>query len=124
MIKVLFLSALTFTLGCAGPGAAYAASPADESMKAEAKVSESDAQNTALAKVSHGTVKSSELEREHGRLIWSLDIATPGSSSITEVNVDAVSGAIVAMHAESPAREKAEAAAEHKEETKVPAPDH
>jgi len=38
-------------------------------------------------KVPNGTVKESELEKEHGKLQWSLDVATPDSKDITEVNV-------------------------------------
>ena len=35
-------------------------------LMAKAKVSQADAQATALAQVSNGTVKESELEKEHG----------------------------------------------------------
>jgi hypothetical protein len=44
-------------------------------------------------------------------LIWSFDIATPGSKNITEVAVNAVTGKIVAVDIETPedqAKEKAE----------------
>ena len=64
-------------------------------LQAEAKVSKADAQATALTKVPNGTCKESELEREHGKLIWSFDIATPDTKDITEVNVDAISGEVV-----------------------------
>jgi uncharacterized membrane protein YkoI len=40
-------------------------------------------------------VKEGELEREHGRLIWSFEINTPDTKDITEVNVDATSGEVV-----------------------------
>ena len=43
----------------------------------------------------NGTIKESELEKEHGKLIWSFDIATPGTTDITEVNVDAITGKVV-----------------------------
>ena len=78
----------------------------------EATVSESQATAAALAKVPHGLIKSSELERERGRLIWSFDISTPSSNSITEVHIDAKTGKVVAMHRETPAKEKREALAD------------
>lgn len=75
---------------------------------AEAKVSKADAQATALAQVSNGTVKESELEKEHGKLIWSFDIATPDTKDITEVNVDAISGQVVSKEMEKPEHEAKE----------------
>ena len=74
----------------------------------EAKVSKADAQATALAQVSNGTVKESELEKEHGKLIWSFDIATPDTKDITEVNVDAISGQVVSKEMEKPEKEAKE----------------
>lgn len=74
----------------------------------EAKVSKADAQATALAQVSNGTVKESELEKEHGKLIWSFDIATPDTKDITEVNVDAISGQVVSKEMEKPEHEAKE----------------
>lgn len=79
----------------------------------EATVTLTQATEKALAKVPNGTVKSSELEREHGRLIWSFDISKPTSKNVTEVNVDAKTGKIVAVHTETPAKEKREAAVEN-----------
>jgi hypothetical protein len=45
-------------------------------------------------------VEASELEREHGRLIYSLEIVRPGEHRITEVNVSAMDGSIVNVHRE------------------------
>jgi len=64
-------------------------------LQAQAKVSKADAQATALAKVPNGTVKECELEKEHGKLIWSCELNTPDSKDITEVNVDAITGEVV-----------------------------
>jgi uncharacterized membrane protein YkoI len=77
-------------------------------LQAEAKVSKADAERTALAKVPNGTIKEGELEREKGKLIWSFDIATPGTKDITEVNVDAMTGEVVAVDVESAAAEAKE----------------
>jgi uncharacterized membrane protein YkoI len=69
-------------------------------LQSEAKVSKTDAQATALARVPNGTCKESELEREHGKLIWSFDIATPDTKDVTEVNVNAISGDVVNIERE------------------------
>lgn len=78
----------------------------------EASVSKSQAEKTAFAKVPQGTIKSGELEKENGRLVWSFDIARPGAKDITEVQVDAKSGKIVAVKNENPAQQAAEARAD------------
>jgi len=75
----------------------------------DAKISKVEAQKIALARVPNGAIKESELENEKGKLIWSFDIATPGTKNITEVNVDAITGEIVAVDIETPEKEKAEA---------------
>jgi len=84
-------------------------------LQKEAKISEADARATALKEVPNGTVKSEELEREHGKLIYSYDITVPGKSGIQEVNVNAIDGTVVAKEHESAKTEKKEAAKEAKE---------
>jgi uncharacterized membrane protein YkoI len=84
-------------------------------LQKEAKISQDAAQATALKEVPNGTVKSSELEREHGKLIYSFDITVPGKTGIEEVNVNAIDGTVVAKQHETPKTEKAEAAKEAKE---------
>ena len=79
-----------------------------EQLKAQAKVTEAQARQTAQAKVPNGTIKEAELEKEHGKLIWSLDISTPDSKNITEVNVDAITGAIVSTEQETPEQQAKE----------------
>jgi uncharacterized membrane protein YkoI len=74
----------------------------------DAKISKADAQKIALAKVPNGAIKESELEKEKGKLIWSFDVATPGTKNITEVNVDAITGEIVAMDIETPGQQAKE----------------
>jgi uncharacterized membrane protein YkoI len=78
-------------------------------MRRQARVTEAQARRTALAAVRRGRVKSHELEREHGRLVYSYDITVPGRSGIEEVTVDAVTGRIVTHEHESPAAERREA---------------
>jgi hypothetical protein len=59
-----------------------------------------------------GSVSSSELEKEHGKLIWSFDTAQVGSKNLTEVQVDAKTGKIVSTRIETPDKERQEAIAE------------
>src|SRR5437879_1402948 len=80
---------------------------------AKPKITMAQARATALKKAP-GTVKSEELENEHGKLIYSFDIAT-SKSGVTEVNVDAVNGKIVAVQQENAAKEAAEAKKEAQE---------
>jgi uncharacterized membrane protein YkoI len=75
----------------------------------QARVSEAAARRTALAAVPRGRVKSHELERENGRLVYSYDIEVPGRPGAGEVQADAISGRIVLHHHETPQEERAEA---------------
>jgi uncharacterized membrane protein YkoI len=84
-------------------------------LQKEAKITEAAARATALQQVPNGTVKSNELEREGGKLIYSYDITVPGKTGIDEVNVNAIDGSVVAKQHETPKAEKTEAAKEAKE---------
>jgi uncharacterized membrane protein YkoI len=77
-------------------------------LQAQAKISKEQAQQIALTKAPGGTVKEGELEKEKGKLIWSFDIATPGSKDITEVGVDAITGEVVSVEKETPEQQKKE----------------
>lgn len=89
-----------------------AAGGSQDALKAQAKVTESDARATVLAKVPGGTVESAELEIEHGKLIWSFDISYPKSKNVVEIQVDARTGRIVSKKSESPAEQAKEAKAD------------
>ena len=80
--------------------AGCATEKSEAELMAEAKVSKADAQATALSQVPNGTVKEGELEKEKGKLIWSFDVSTPGTTDITEVNVDAITGTVVSKEIE------------------------
>lgn len=84
-------------------------------LRAEAKVTQAAAENTALAKVPNGKIKSGELEREHGKLVWSFDISMPHSKNITEVQVDAKTGKIAAVEIEMPKDQAKEKTADKQE---------
>jgi uncharacterized membrane protein YkoI len=90
-------------------------SESQAALQREAKISEADARATALKEVPNGTVKSSELEREKGKLIYSFDIVVAGKTGVDEVNVDAMDGSVVGKQHETPKMEKKEAAKEAKE---------
>ena len=77
-------------------------------LAAQAKISRAVAEQTALARVPGGTIKEGELEKEGGKLVWSFDITTTGSKDITEILVDAKTGAIVSEEKESPEQQAKE----------------
>ncbi len=78
------------------------------SLESRAKIARADAEKTALAQVPNGTVKEAEIEKEHGKLIWSFDIAVPGSSDIKEVAVDAMTGKVASVETETPEQQAKE----------------
>ncbi|MGH7591126.1 MAG: PepSY domain-containing protein [Gemmatimonadales bacterium] len=91
---------------------------AKPSLLAKATVSSDSAEKIALAKVP-GTIAEGELEVEHDRLIWSFDVKVAGQPGITEVNVNAKTGAIVDVSHEGPADEARENAQEKREHSKA-----
>ncbi|HEY1790657.1 MAG TPA: PepSY domain-containing protein [Verrucomicrobiae bacterium] len=88
--------------GCASEDEKGEKSDSQQNLKAQAKISKDDAEEIAMSKVPNGTIKESELEKEHGHLQWSFDMATPGDKDITEVNIDAVTGAVLNIGKEAP----------------------
>lgn len=86
-------------------------------LKSQAKISETEARQIAMSQVPNGTIKEGELEKEKGHLIWSFDMAIPDSKDIKEVNIDAITGKVLAVDTENPAaqaKEKGEDAKEGK----------
>jgi uncharacterized membrane protein YkoI len=94
---------------------AVAADESQAALKAQAKITQKEATKTALTKVPNGKIESAELEKEHGKLIWSFDISMPNSKNITEVQVDAKTGKIVSTKVETPKDQAKEAAADKKQ---------
>ena len=116
LVPVLVALALLFALAAAAQH-----KPTQAELQKQATVTKEDATKTALARVPSGTVKEAELEKEHGKLVWSFDIATPGTKDITEVQVDAKTGAIVSQTKESAASEAKEKKADsNKKKSKQP----
>lgn len=93
-------------------GSAFAATQA----KPHPKITMAQARATALKKAP-GKVTSEELENEKGIWIYSFDIAT-SKTDVTEVNVDAMNGKVVAVQHENAAKEAAEKKLEAKEKAK------
>ena len=76
----------------------------------KARITADSARSLALARVPGAQVKAFEIEREKGRLIYSLDLVTAGKSGIDEVAIDAQTGAVIGVQHETPADEAKEAA--------------
>jgi Peptidase propeptide and YPEB domain len=83
--------------------------------KPQPKITMEQAKATVLQKES-GSIKSSELEKGHGRWIYSFDVAT--TDGVHEVNVDANTGKVVEDSKETAPQEAKEAAQKHNEHQK------
>lgn len=84
-----------------------------------AKVAAAPALASAQAKVPGGKLKSAEIEREDGKLVYSFSFTTGGKSGEDEVLVDAMSGVVLKTEHETPEQEAREEKA--KTPTKRPA---
>ena len=80
-------------------------SGASDKPASQVKISRAAAEKIAVAR-EPGTIKEGELEKEHGKMIYSFDIQT--SSGVHEVNVDAVTGKVVGDSVETVADEAKE----------------
>jgi uncharacterized membrane protein YkoI len=127
MKRYLTLAVLTATILIAGVSFATATSKArqenneaqaQERLQREAKITKEQAQETAL-KRAPGTVESSELEREHGKLVYSFDIRN-AKGTIDEVQVSAITGKVVRVEHESKKQEAAEKRQESREKGRKP----
>jgi uncharacterized membrane protein YkoI len=91
---------------------------AQERLQREAKITKEQAQETAL-KRAPGTVESGELEREHGKLVYSFDIRN-AKGTIDEVQVSAITGKVVRVEHENKKQEAAEKRQESREKKHKP----
>jgi len=104
--------ALSAALTLLGPGAAESQgikTSLPDSLVKQAKVTEATARKTAMAKVPAGKLQEIELERESGKLQYSYSFKVSGQDGETEVNVDAVTGAVLGVEHETAADEAKEA---------------
>lgn len=110
------VGALVLVLGMASgavaQGATLKVKEEKKGMLKTAKVAPADAIKTAQAQFPNAKIKSGEIEKEDGRLIYSFDVQQPGVKGIEEVNIDANTGAVLKTEHEDPATEKKEARAE------------
>src|SRR5215510_1481508 len=109
-MKLVKTPILALTLGAIWAPFNLPAQQNEAELLKQARVTKHQAKKIALARVKHGTIKSAELEKENGVLIWSFDIAQPGKKDLAEVWVDATTGRITAVDMETPIAEKKEAA--------------
>ncbi len=76
------------------------------------RVSLARAERVALRQVHHGKLTTVELRQEEGRLIWQVDARRPKPANITEIDIDALTGLMIATRTESPEEEQRELVAE------------
>jgi uncharacterized membrane protein YkoI len=84
-------------------------------LQRQAKITMEQARETAL-KRAPGNVESSELEREHGKLVYSFDIRN-SRGTIDEVQVSAITGKVVRVEHENKKQEADEKRQESREKT-------
>jgi uncharacterized membrane protein YkoI len=127
MKRYLTLAVLTAAILMAGVSITFATSKARQENKEtqeqarlqrEAKITKEQAQETAL-KRAPGTVESSELEREHGKLVYSFDIRN-ARGTIDEVQVSAITGKVLRVEHENKKQEAAEKRKESREKGRKP----
>lgn len=82
----------------------------------QAKITLAEAREIAQ-KQTAGKIEGEELEREHGKLVYSFDIRND-KNTITEVQVDAKTGAIVSTEEETKEQEIKEKKADEKQAKK------
>jgi uncharacterized membrane protein YkoI len=125
-IKHIICSAVTISLLAAGLTACVTekeeANEGKEGkankLEAQAKITKAEAQKIALDRVPGGTIKEGDIEKEKGKLLWSFDIATPGTKDITEVQVDAMTGQVLDVSNETAADQEKEKKQDEKGEKK------
>lgn len=125
MKRYLTLAAITATILMAGASLTIAApktrqenNEAQEQarLQRQAKITMEQARDVAL-KRAPGTVESSELEREHGRLVYSFDIRN-SKGTIDEVQVSALTGKVVRVEHENKKQEAEEKRQEGREKSR------
>ena len=91
-------------------------------LRAQARITPDSARAIARRAVPGATIQSSELENEGHKLIYSFDMKVPGRSGIEEVNVDALTGAVVGREHEDARSEANEESHEHRAPRPRPRP--
>lgn len=77
-----------------------------DALAKDVKVSEEAACKAAVARVGGGEVVSLELEREHGKLLYSVDVKLAGKPGVEEVEINAIDGNVIGVEHEADDDEK------------------
>lgn len=105
LVAALLLAGLTTS-------SLFADGETDAQLLAQAKISKTQAEQIAMAKVPGAKIQSAEIENEHNALVWSFDMVKTGSKNVTEVLVNAKTGKIVEVTTETPNDQAKEHAAD------------
>jgi DNA-binding beta-propeller fold protein YncE len=97
----------------ASPGAETKVQEQRPGLLAQAKISPEVATANAKAKLPKARLVSAEIEREHGKLIYSFDFKTEGQSGSDEIAIDALTGEVLSVGHETPKDEAREKAQDH-----------
>lgn len=117
-LSFLFLVGI-FAVGAINVSAQEKEEKQDTKLAKQAKITMEQARATAL-NAAPGTVEDGELEKEHGKLVYSFDIRN-SKGTISEVWVDAKTGKVVSNKEETKAdEEKEKKDDEKKEKSKKP----
>ena len=115
-LGIAFFIVITVSVSCF-QGVILAADSAQKSSAIDARITRAEAEKAALARVPGGKLKGAQLERENGRLIWSIDILTLLTKKVAAIQVDAHSGQVLSKLVQNPA-DRAEESGVGKKQTK------
>jgi len=100
-LRIILTGALAWIMVALGAAGCASEQQAQAALRAQARISQAQAVQTALSHAPGGAIKDGELENDNGNLIWWFDIVTPGSKTITEVSVDAMTGGVISVATET-----------------------
>ena len=106
IIAAVLLTGASLVPATAAPAQANSKQSRQEKLQREAKITMDQARETALQRAP-GTVEDGELEREHGKLVYSFDIRN-SKGTIDDIQVSAITGNIVRVEHENKKQEAAE----------------
>lgn len=112
-MSFLFLVGV-FAVGSINVSAQEKGEKQDANLARQAKISMTQAREIAQKQAS-GKIEGEELEKEHGKLLYSFDIRN-SKGSITEVQVDAKTGKLLSVKEESKKDEMREKQQDEKQE--------
>ncbi len=113
--RLLALMSMLVGASLIASNAAAAQAPFKEEkpgLMARARITPDSARKLALARVPNGKIAEEELEEENGKLVFSFDITVAGKTGVDEVQINALTGALVSRTHESPKAQARERAAD------------